>query len=167
MATSGLETLFETNINSLAKALDKSVRVAQIEYEQLQQSGLKSELTDIYVSFLRSSVLCKHPWLRIDLYDSVGRTDHTECCADFDVRIISESIYAKAEQIKEENRWRNDLQIKQAWLNASDKCYQMFEKYLPQIIDESETAQLISCRWHFGQFLGETVVVKGRSESVK
>jgi len=167
MATSGLDVLFEASINALTLALDKSVQVAMKEYEKLQQTGLKGELTDIYISFLRSSVLNKLPWLRIDLYDAAGRTDPTECCADFDTPFISDRIYIEAEKLKKERHWRSGHQERQAWLNASDKCAKMFERHLPQVINESETAKMANCRWLFGQFLGNAVVVRERGNSVE
>jgi len=151
--------LFEKNIDSLSAALDKSVQTAMLNYEQLQETGHKGELACIYISFLRSSVLCKLPWLRVDLCDENGRNDLPECFAALNVPAISEKIYSEADKIKEQKSWTRDYQVQQAWINASGRCFQMFEKYFPQIINRSEASKITCCKWHFGQFLGNTVVV--------
>jgi len=108
---------------------------------------------------LRSSVLCKLPWLRIDLCDEKGRNNLCECFADLDVSVISEKIYSEADKLKKQKRWIKDYKVQRAWLTASDKCYQMFEKYFPQIIGKCEISKTTICRWHFGQFLGNMALV--------
>ena len=122
-------------------------------------------MADIYISLLRSSVLCKLPWLRIDLCDEKGRNDLRKCSADYDVPVISEKIYNEAEKLMEQKRWDKDYKLQQAWLTASDKCFQMLEKYFSQIIGACDTSKTTNCRWHFGQFLGNTVAVWEGGES--
>jgi len=157
--SAGLDMLFEKNIGWLSAVLDKSVRAALLEYEHLRETGQRGKLTDIYISFLQSSVLCKLPWLRIDLCDENGRDNPHECFSDLDMSIISKKIYNEADKLKEEKRWTKDYKVQQAWLNAAAKCYLMFEKHFPQIIAECEAAKTTNCKWHFGQFLGNTVVI--------
>jgi len=164
---SELDALFEENIGQLAVDLDKAIKSALPEYARLREAGQKGELTGIYISLLRSSVFCKLPWLRIDLCDKKGLGDKTECAADFDIPTISERVYSEAEKRKDQKGWTKEYQLEEAWLVASGKCFQRFEKHLPEIISMCETVKAVDCRWHFGEFLGNDVIVheRGNGES--
>ena len=83
-----INSLFENNISSLAESFGQALQNALGQYEKLRDteagdliserhpdnessahdSEQKGNLSNIYISFLLSSVLCKLPLLRIDLY---------------------------------------------------------------------------------------------------
>lgn len=154
-----LDALIEKNIGPLAVSLDKALQNALQEYKRLRQIGQKGELSHIYISFLLSGVLCKLPWLRIDLYDENALNDITECCADWDVPNISGKLYHDADALAKQKDRIKDYELERAWLDASNEYYQSFERLLPTIINQCPVTQKADCWWHFGHFLGSTVVV--------
>jgi len=156
--------LFEKNIVALAESLGRVLQGALRDYEQLRLAGVKGELSHVYISFLQSSVLCKLPWLRLDLYDENNRSDVVECFADWDVPGISEHLYRGVDKLVIETGWMEDYELEQAWIDASDGYFNCFESFLPQIISMCVGASAMHCRWHFGQFLGNTVVVRESSK---
>jgi len=159
-----LDLLFEKNINRLAGSLDKVLQSAQDEYKRLRKAGQKGELTHIYISFLLSGVLCKLPWLRVDLCDENERSDMTECSFVWDVQSISDKLYRDADMLKKQNDMIKDFESEQAWLDASDNYFRGFEKHLPQILRQCPTVKAVDCRWHFGQFFGKTAVVREKNK---
>ena len=156
------ESLFEMNTESLAASLDAAVRLALSEYEKLQGAGLKGELSHIYVSFLISSVLCRLPWLRIDLYDENGRLDMTGCMTEWDVPGISDRLYRDAEAAMAAMSGRaDDCGAEALLLELSENCHRMFERFMPQIINRCAAARGLSCQWHYGLFFGGAATVWG------
>lgn len=158
------DALFERSLGSLSASLDKAVQHALEEYERLRQMGKKGGLSHIYISLLLSAVLCKLPWLRIDLYDENGLNDINECCADWDVPNISDKLYRDADTLAKQKDRMKDYELEQAWLDAADEYFGNFERFLPAIIGACPVMQKVDCRWHFGQFLGNTVVVRENSK---
>jgi len=154
-----LDALFEKSIPILAASLNTAVQDALLEYEQIHQTGQKGKLSHIYISFLLSGVVCKLPWLRIDLCDENDRADITECYVCWDVSCISNELYNNVDALAKQNKMK-DYEIEQAWLTASSDYSRCFEKILPKIIDQCEAAKTISGKWHFGQYLGSTAVVR-------
>jgi len=154
------EKLFEGYIEQLADSLDEAVQAALSDYRKLQASGNKGHLSHVYISFLLSSVLCKLPLLRIDLFDENDKSDITECCAYWNVPCISNVLYRNADAMKM-NRVQ-DYEIEQSWLDDSSNYSQCFERFLPQIIEQCEAVKELNCQWHFGQYLGMTTVVRER-----
>ena len=126
-----LDALFEENIETFAKSLDKVMQRTAAKYKELQKSNQKGKLSHIYISFLQSSVLCKLPWLRIDLYDDNDRSDITECFADWDVSIISDKLYRDADNLAKEKDRIKDYELEQLWVHASAKY--MFLTYFSLI----------------------------------
>lgn len=162
--TVALEAMFKKNIGVLAASLEKAVQNALKKYARLRQSGQKGELTYIYISFLISSVLCELPWLRIDLHDENGLNDINECCVDLDVSNISGNLYREVDTLAKQKDRMKDYELEQARLEASNKYSQSFESFLPLIISQCPVAQKVDCEWHFGQFLGSTVIVREKDE---
>lgn len=158
-----LDALFEKNTESLVASLDKSVQKALQAYEKLNQVGQKSELSHIYISFLLSSVLCKLPWLRIDLYDENDRSDMTECYADYDVPCIADKLYRDADTAAKQIDRIKDYELERIWLETSGEYYQAFEKYVPLIIEKCPVSKKLNCEWHFGQYLGSVVTVREKN----
>ena len=160
-----IDALFERSIGPLAASLRGAVQAALNEYEKLVGSGQKGELAHIYISFLLSSVLCRLPWLRIDLYDENDRLDTCGCSVGWDVPQISEQLYRDADVAGiQQDEKPKDYQIEQAWLSASGEYIEAFERFLPTVICESGMSRDLGCRWHFGQLLGNTKTVFGGNE---
>jgi hypothetical protein len=160
---------FENSIESLANSFGQALNDALIRYEELRNSDNVSErkgkLSNIYVSFLLSGVLCNTPWLRIDLYDENSITDTIECFSNWDVQCISKNLYQRADllaaqQYEKENIRVTDYELEQIWLNLSGEYFEGFKNYMPQILSQCETAQDIDCNWHYGHLLGRTVFIK-------
>ena len=157
-----ITVLFDKNISLLAASLDDALQSTLEQYEQLRKAGQKGELSHVYISFLPSSVLCKLPWLRIDLYDGNISDDMVECYSDWDVANISDNSYRSIESRAKQNRMK-DYEIEQTWLDSTDEYFKAFEDFLPKIIEQSKSAKAINCEWHFGQYLGSTVAVWERN----
>ena len=160
-----LDALFEKNIGTLAASLDETMQNALPEYEQLRQAGQKGELSHVYISFLQSGVLCKLPWLRVDLCDENDRSDATECFADWDVPIISNKLYGDADLAAKQKERMKDYELERLWSDDSEEYFRAFEKWLPQIINQCTAAQTLNCHWHFGEYLGNTVVVREKAKN--
>ena len=160
----GLEALFEKNIGTLAASLDRTMQNGLKEYELSKQSGQKGELSHVYISFLLSGVLCRLPWLRIDLYDENDREDIIECFADWNVPSISSELYHDADILAEQAEQMEDYELEKAMFDASEEYFIGFERFMPQIITQSSMAQTVDCQWHFGQFLGNTVTVREKDK---
>jgi len=148
--------LFEKNIDLLAADLDHILPGVLQDYQQLRQIGNKGELSHIYISFLLSGVLCKLPWLRIDLYDENDRGDTIDCFANWDTPVISDMLYHDVDMITKQDEWIEDYEVEQIWLDAAGEYFKGFENAMPRIIDKCASAHTVNCQWHFGQFLGNT-----------
>ena len=144
-----INELFEKNIALLIKSFETALNDGLIRYDK------KGELSNIRISFLLSSVLCKLPLLRIDLYDESDTMDMIECFSYWDVKPISDSLY----QYESENYRIKDYELEQLWLEISNEYFKGFEKYLPIIIAQCNI-KCINCRWHYGYFFGRTITVK-------
>ena len=155
-----VDALFEQNVGPLAKTLDIAVRAVAGGKGKLHSAGRKGRLGHIYISFLLSSVLCKLPWLRIDLYGENGRLGTSGRFAEWDVPDISEALYLDAAYAaaQQEDVLR-DYEIERNWIESADEYFKAFERFMPRIIRESQASQEISCRWHFGHFYGSSVTV--------
>ncbi len=154
-----VDSIFRKSMDSLSLSFDKVVQDALNKYNVLVQAGDKSELSHIYISFLQSSVLCKLPWLRIDLYDENGRADVVECYSDWDVSDIAKNLYDNVAIASKQSGKTSEYEIEQAWLIESESYYQAFKTYLPQIIEKSGLSKTLTCQWHFGEYLGDTMIV--------
>ena len=181
---SGIGSLFESSIGQLAESFGKALKGALAKYEELrlpataQQDHIidtkslltelsdkhKGELSHIYISFLLSSVLCKLPLIRIDLYDENDIADTLPCFAYWDAEEISHSLYKEAELIaerhfEEENVPMPEHEVERAWLNLAEDCFGHFERCLPEILGKCEVAELEKCKVHYGHYLGSTVAL--------
>jgi len=155
----GFNALFEENINQLATSLYNVMQKALREYKRMQSAGIKGELSHIHISLLLSSVLCKLPWLRIDLYDESELDDIVECSVEWDVLEISSRLYLDADIIAKQGGKIKDYELEQFWLDHSVEYYKAFEYFLPEIISYYLAKQFLACRWHFGSFLGNTSAI--------
>ena len=161
--STGLDDLFEKSVPQFVASLNQTVRDALLEYERMCQAGQKGELSYIYISLLLSSVICRLPWLRIDFCDENDRNDIAECCANWDVQFVSNALYRDIDASVEKKNMK-DYEIEHACFDASSEYSQSFEKFLPQIIDQYDVVKEINCRWHFGQYLGNTIVVREKQK---
>ena len=183
-----IRDLFENNIEKLAKSLGQALQIALVQYDKLSQSEPgdltsktsevselnslastthvhKGKLSNVYISFLLSSVLCELPWLRIDLYDENDIFDTIECFSDWDVNPISENLYRSADllvlqQYEKENIRIEDHEKERIWLNLSGEYYKGFGHYMMHILNKCDIAYTINCRWHYGHLFGKTVVIR-------
>lgn len=170
------DILFKSNIITLATSLEQILQEALVCYELLTHehnlgikmstdaSKGKGKLSSVYISFLLSSVLCKLPWLRIDLYDENGLTDTLDCSSDWDASCISESLYCYADliaskQFEDTRVHMLDYEREQIWLNLSDEYFNRFEKYMPHILAQCEITRKVNCNWYYGQLFGQATLV--------
>ena len=181
---SGIYSLFESSIGQLADSIGQALRDAMVAYEDLQPPAtghqnndanaehchikpfakFKGELSHIYISFLFSSVLCKLPLMRIDLYDENGIADTLPCFAYWDAEPVPHNLYREAGLIAErhfdeENVPMPEHELERVWLDLAEDYYRHFERYLPEILGKCKVAELKKCKVHYGHFLGNTVVL--------
>ena len=156
---SDIDKLFSEKSAELTSSLNILIEGLLGQYAKLRESEQKGELEFIYLSFLRSSVLCKLPWIRIDLYDKKDRLDAVYCFADWDVSCVSDRLYNETEKAATEDRFIKDYDIEKMWLDNVDDYYEAFKCFLPEIIRGCESAQVLECNWHFGEFFGDTELV--------
>jgi uncharacterized protein YqfB (UPF0267 family) len=149
-----LTTLFEKNLFALGASLDEVLQGVLPEYEKLRQAGEKSELSHIYVSFLRSGVLCKQPWLRVDLYDDKYFDDIAECGAKWDIKVIANKLYQDADLWAKERGYTKDYELEQHWFESIDEYFEAFDQFFLEIIIKCDAAKELNCEWHFGEFMG-------------
>ena len=159
---SELSGMFEQKMELLAKFLEKALAGALSQYGELRQAGQKGELKHIYISFLISGVLCKLPWLRIDLCDERGQNDSAECACEWDVSTVSDRLYRDADELAKKRERIKDYELDRLWLDLASRYMRVFEQSLPRIIGQCPVSHELNCQWSFGQYLGETVIVRER-----
>jgi hypothetical protein len=158
--------MVEKHAASLAESLEQAAQKVIAEYEAKRQAGQKGGLSHIYVSFLQSSVLCRLPWFKIDLCGECGLEDLAACGTDWDTPGLAEELCWEADALVKKGGQMKDYEIEQVWLDLSGGFYEAFGRLLPEIIALCPSAQKAGCRWHFGQYLGETIKVWGASDEV-
>ena len=162
-----VDNLIEKHISELSLSLNAAVEAALNDYEDMQNAGRKGELSHIYMSFLRSAVLCKQPWMRIDLYDDKDVYDLTECSAKWDVPEISSKLYLDADDKAKKNDIVEEYRVEQMWFELSEEYCKAFETHAPEIIRHSKVATGLKCQWHYGNYLGDNTTVYGATRSGK
>jgi hypothetical protein len=158
--------LFTNNIGVLAETAKNTLIDALEQYDYLKQEGKKGELSYIFISFLLSSVTCKLPWFRFDLFDEEERNDIEECFAEWDVSDIFDVFYKNIPASDVSTVRLNDYEIEQLWLEQSAELFKEFELFLPQIINSSGILEKINCSWYFGEFYGDAVALPIGSDSL-
>ena len=158
-----LDELFEQNIPALAEGLGKALGTALADW----QAGENGELSRIYVSFLLSGVLCKRPWLQIELCGEGGGMGISRQPSEWDVPEISARLYSDAESkaIQQDERIA-DYDLEQLWLDMAEDYEQAFKRHMPEIIDKYSAAKTVDCEWYFGEYLGETTWVWGKTDAL-
>ena len=117
------------------------------------------------ISPLLTTLLCKEPWIRIDLYGKADRFDTSECWAEWDIPEISEKIYSDAEILAKENEVTEEYELEQIWISLAAKYAEALEHNIGEIILSCKVYEELGCSWHFGKYLGNTTVIRGGEEN--
>jgi len=144
----------EKNIESYRKSFDIAFSAALKAYKKLQEEDQKSDLKNVYICYLRSSITQQLPFFRIDLYNELDIEDLEECSVDWDVE-FSRQLYKNISNVKrythadEEN---NKLAV-QWWFQESETFFSELKKHLPQIIQGCKVKVSPDVAWHYGEYL--------------
>ena len=156
-----ISKLIEKHKAELSLSLDEAIQSALVEYEVLKNTGQSGEPSHIYISFLRSTVLCKQPFLRIDIYDKDDRSDLMECSTKWDITAISNNLYLEADSIIKKDGIKDEYKLEQLWLELSDEYSKELEVHISDIIGSTNASNELECTWHYGRFLDSATKVWG------
>jgi hypothetical protein len=152
--THGIDTLIERSVPTLSASLGKASRPM---LDKLRQKP------KVYISFLRSGILCKTPLLRLDFCGENIAESLSPPYADWDVPEISTAIYREADmrarQRENQSERVKDYEIERLWLEMAEEIIPGLERRLPEIVENSPLAEL---EWSFGAYPGIDVAPSGR-----
>lgn len=146
-------------------SLGTSLELLFEKYNLLHKKGVTQELHYVYLSFLRTSILCHIPWYRLDAYDSRDCISDVECGERWDIPEISSCLYSIVNKIQIE--FSRQSRVKEYELDEITyqlaeqyykECKSMFAEILEKILLDKGEKILGEKRVDFmmGEFLGKT-----------
>ena len=155
----------ELLISRAKVSLGTSLELLCEKYNLLQEKGVTQELNYVYLSFLRTSILCHMPWYRLDAYDSRDCISDVECGESWDIPEISSCLYSVVDKLEVE--FSKQSRVKEYELNEIiyqlaeqyyKECKSMFAEILEKILNDKGEKILGEKRVNFmmGEFLGKT-----------
>lgn len=133
-------------------SLGNSLEALCKKYKCLQEEGKTGELRYVYLSFLRSGILCHTPWYRLDAYDSRDCISDVECTESWDFLDISHCLYSGAEKLKAEFHKQSrvkEYELDEIIFQLAEKFHQktkgIFCEILEAILKEKGTMLLEDC----------------------
>lgn len=163
-----VSAILTSNIRKLSDSFSTAYGNAVKEYTTLQQQGLKEELEHVYISFLRSSVVDKREWFRIDLYDTRDMADLVECCAYWNITPFLGDFYKRYPKptVQEYKLGATAPWIVEAhWIGEAEKYVAQLQQIMPQIAAASRIQENEGIKLHFGEYLGTTALIDFRKEA--
>ncbi len=151
-------------------SLGKSLDLLCEKYKLLQEKEETEELRYVYLSFLRTSILCHTPWYRLDAYDSRDCISDVECGESWDFSEVSSRFYSGMEILQAEfakqsrvKEYELDGIIYQLAEQYQQEYKDMFTEILEQILKEKEKKLLGEKRVDFmmGELFGRTDFLLG------
>ena len=153
---SDMERLLFENRKALIDGFGSTLRSVLPRCQLQISKGEKGQLQHIYITFLRTGIITRHPWLRIDLYDENEILDFCECSALWDIPSISQKIYAKHPLPSSKNDIKRDYEVEKDWIEAGNCFFRVLAKHISGIVQESGfKEELHDVKWHFGEYMGQ------------
>lgn len=127
-----------------------------VQYGRHIESGKKEELQYIYISFLRSSVLTRLPFWRIDLYDERNRqADITECGIYLNFDMLQKDFYKAFPPEQKKHDWT----MKAIWLSEFEQVNNVVQMYFSELMESAWPIIPSNVSVYYGEYIGSCILI--------
>lgn len=153
-----LTTEWDKIQDSICKEISEKIKTVKGKFKQLQLDKQVSEPQYVQFSFLRSSVLLRDCWYRIDLYDKNWQISEVECCEKWQPDFLDEKL-RDAEKVFDENFRKQSVvgmySCEQILLQMAEKLHLLFLSFLPELFQQMSAQYLYIFSEPIGVYSGE------------
>ncbi len=119
-------------------SLELSVKQLCLKYKDFQLSEKTEQMRYVYLSFLRSSILDRRKWFRLDAYDFRNRASIIECSVSWEFEEMTNCMYTIVDVIRQE--FKKQTIVKEYELDAiqyklAEQIYAEYNQLIPEILE--------------------------------
>ncbi|KFX57669.1 hypothetical protein FDB15_09010 [Clostridium botulinum] len=135
-----IDEFYRNNKEDIDSELIKRFDLVCEECISMQNDNLKGQVTYIYFSLLRTSILEGNREFRIDLYDENWFLDKQECSINIELDFLYNSLFEMKSNLKsrkmEYGRTITDMDIEYIILDEADKYHILAVEFLKELVSK-------------------------------
>ncbi|AIY79964.1 hypothetical protein FDC58_14140 [Clostridium botulinum] len=135
-----IDEFYRNNKEDIDSELIKRFDLVCEECISMQNDNLKGQVTYIYFSLLRTSILEGNGEFRIDLYDENWFLDKQECSINIELDFLYNSLFEMKSNLKsrkmEYGRTITDMDIEYIILDEADKYHILAVEFLKELVSK-------------------------------
>jgi len=145
-------TLLETYEDSLTNSFMSCFDVAWKQFQLMQFSRLKGDLSYVCISFLRTGVLLNSAWFQLDFLDKKGWGNIEECSVEWDINPVSTVIYSHINYL--DNSVQSAEQKDKVLITCAEKLVNNMASFTARLVANKKT-YFPKVEFRYGCYMGE------------